>query len=415
MDSPNALADCLPYLTADLAGIGGMIKHFDEDFVVDELPLYAPCGEGTHTYFVIEKRGQTTLAAIGRIARALGKRPRDIGYAGLKDAHAVTRQMLSVEHVDPARVQSLELGRIQVLSVSRHTNKLKLGHLSGNRFTVTIRDLRSLPLPLAEPVIEVLEARGVPNYFGPQRFGARGDNAQIGMAVLRDDYDLAIALMLGRPSSTDHGAMRRARELFDAGDLEAAAEAWPREFPQQARVARALIKAGGDAAKAWWAVDHTLRKFYVAAVQSHFFNQVLAERIDTIDRLQTGDIAWKHRNGASFRVEDAAVEQPRCDAFEISPTGPLFGRKMMEPGGATGQLETQVLGSSGLTKEQLRARDGTKLDGARRPLRVPLTDVQVHAGQDEHGTYLRLAFALPPGAYATSVTREVCKAGDSSR
>ncbi len=415
MDSPNALGDRLPYLTADLAGMGGIIKHFDEDFVVEELPLYVPCGEGTHTYFVIEKRGHTTLAAIARIAQALGKRPRDIGYAGLKDAHAVTRQMLSVEHVDPARVQSLKLSRIQVLSVSRHTNKLKLGHLSGNRFTITIRDMASSPLPLAERIIEVLEARGVPNYFGPQRFGARGDNAQIGTAVLRDDYDLAIALMLGRPSPTDHGAMRRARELFDAGDLEAAAKAWPREFPQQIRVARGLTKSGGDAAKAWRAVDHTLRKFYVSAVQSHFFNQVLAERIDTIDRLQTGDIAWKHRNGASFRVEDAAVEQPRCDAFEISPTGPLFGRKMMEAGGPSGRLETQVLSSSGLTKEQLRAREGTKLDGARRPLRVPLANSGMEPGEDERGPYLRLSFALPPGAYATNVTREVCKTGDSRR
>ena len=404
----------LPYLTSDLSGTGGVIKRFDEDFVVEELPLYVPGGEGTHTYFTIEKRGLPTLAARNRIARALGKRPNDIGYAGLKDAHAVTRQMFSVEHVEPALVEALELSRIKVLAVSRHTNKLKLGHLSGNRFMIRVRDTCSTPLPRAESVVEVLVKRGVPNYFGPQRFGIRGDNARIGHAVLRDDYAEALALTLGRPGPVDHGAMRRARELFDAGDLEAAAKAWPREFGEQARICRALIKADGDARKAWRAVDHTLRKLYVSAVQSELFNRVLASRIDAIDRLETGDVAWKHRNGACFAVEEAEIEQPRCDAFEISPTGPLFGRKMMETGGGPGELEATILNASSLSKTQMRVKDGTKLDGARRPLRVPLGDPVVDTGEDEHGRYLRLSFALPPGAYATNVTREVCKSDDAA-
>src|ERR1043166_8776551 len=104
----------LPYLTADLPGIGGEIKRYDEDFIVEELPLYAPSGSGTHVYFAIEKRGLPTLAAIQHIARALGRQPRDIGYAGMKDAHGVTRQMLSVEHVDNNQVESLALSRIKV-------------------------------------------------------------------------------------------------------------------------------------------------------------------------------------------------------------------------------------------------------------------------------------------------------------
>ena len=98
------IATFLPYLTADLPGVGGEIKRFDEDFVVEELPLYAPSGAGTHVYFTIEKRGLPTLAAIQHIARALGRQPRDIGYAGMKDAHGVTRQMLSVEHVENSQV-----------------------------------------------------------------------------------------------------------------------------------------------------------------------------------------------------------------------------------------------------------------------------------------------------------------------
>ncbi len=406
---PTNLEDRLPYLTADLPGVGGAIKRYDEDFVVEELPLYEPSGEGTHTYFAIEKRGLPTPAAIKLIASRLGKRPHDIGYAGLKDAHGVTRQMLSVEHVDPEQIERLELSRISVLSIDRHTNKLKLGHLAGNRFAIKIRDTVAAPLPIGRSIVEVLTARGVPNYFGPQRFGARGDNAAVGLAVLRDDYEEAIALILGRVGPADQGEVRRARELFDDGDLQAAADAWPRRFDSNARLCRALIRVDGDAGRAWRAVDHTMRRFYISAVQSDLFNRVLARRVANLDRLETGDIAWIHRNGACFHVEDAAIEQPRCDAFEISPSGPLFGRKMTEASGPPGQLEANVLAETGLEKGAIRSKDATRLTGARRPLRVPLSTPIIEDGDDDRGPYLRLTFDLPPGAYATGVTREICK------
>jgi tRNA pseudouridine13 synthase len=399
----------LPYLTSDLPGVGGVIKQHDEDFVVEELPLYVPSGEGTHAYLTIEKRGLTTHAAIDIIAKTLGRQPHDIGYAGLKDAHGITQQTLSIEHVDPEHLSSLSLGRIRILSVHRHTNKLKLGHLTGNRFVIRIRDTVDSPLEQAKPILDVLSARGVPNYFGPQRFGTRGDNARIGHAVLRDDYEEAIAQMLGRPTPADSGNARKARELFDAGDVEAAAEAWGRSFPAYARVCRALNKAGGNTWRAWRAVDHSLRKLYVSALQSELFNQVLAGRIRGIDRLETGDVAWKHKNGACFLVEDGAAEQARCDAFEVSPTGPLFGRRMKDAKGEPGHREAEVLAASGLKREQIRVKDGKRLDGARRPLRVPITAPETQAGDDDRGPYLQLTFALPRGAYATNVTREICK------
>lgn len=399
----------LPYLTADLSGVGGIIKRYNEDFIVDEQPLYHASGQGTHVFFQIEKRGLTTLAAIQRIAQALARQPRDIGYAGLKDAHGVTRQWLSLEHIEPQRIADLSLNGITVLSTTRHTNKLKLGHLSGNRFEIRIREAESSAVDKARAILDVLQRRGVPNYFGPQRFGARGDNARIGLAVVHDDFAEAMALMLGRPNEFDHGGVRRARELFDAGNLEAAADAWPGAFHQQRRVCRALLKSGGDARAAWRAVDHTLRKLYISALQSELFNRVLARRLAMLDRLETGDIAWKHANGACFRVDNAAIEQPRCDAFDISPTGPLHGRRMTEPTGRPGEIESAVLAEAGLDRDLIMARDGGKLDGARRPLRVPLREASVTTGCDDRGPYLRVDFILPAGSYATSVTREITR------
>jgi tRNA pseudouridine13 synthase len=227
--------------------------------------------------------------------------------------------------------------------------------------------------------------------------------------VLLDDYDTAIALILGRPGSLDHADVLRARQAFENGDYRTAMLTWPRAFPEQIRVAKEMVRTGGDAQRAWRAVDQTLRKLYTSAFQSDLLNRVIAQRIDSIDRVLVGDLAWKHINGACFRVEDADVEQPRCASFEISPTGPLFGPRMTEPTGYPAQVETQVLADAGLTRDQVRGGYSVKLEGARRPLRVPIRDVESHNGTDANGPFLRVAFVLPPGAYATSVTRELCR------
>ncbi len=414
---PNEF-DCvatLPFLTGDLPGVGGHSKDRAEDFLVEELPLYEPSGEGTHTYFVIEKRGMTTMAAVQAVARALGRQARDIGYAGLKDARAVTRQTLSVEHIDPERVGNLYIMGLEILSVAQHRNKLKRGHLRGNRFVLNIRETEPNPRPRAEAIMNVLADRGLPNYFGPQRFGARGDNWLIGRAVIRGDFDRAMSVMLGEPGPLDHGDVLKARRSYDAGQLQDAADTWPYHHHQQRRACRAIMKSNGDCRRGWRAVDRTLRGLFVSAYQSHLFNRVLADRIGAVSCIEMGDLAWKHANGACFRVEDAAAEQPRCDAFEISPTGPLFGHRMTEASGEPGQRESRVLSAEGLELSNFRTKDGVSIDGVRRPLRVPLDSPTVEDGTDERGHFLRLSFGLPPGSYATGVVREVCKAvADSS-
>lgn len=399
----------LPYLTAELPGVGGEIKRYDEDFVVTEIPLYAPSGAGTHVYFGVEKHSLTTRDAISQIARGLGRPRMDIGYAGLKDAHAVTRQTFSVEHIDPKRIERFENSRMRVLWISRHTNKIKLGHLAGNRFRIRIRDVKSDALGRAQSILDVLRRRGVPNYFEAQRFGTRGDNALVGAAILRNDFEAALKLILGSPTADDRPDIARARTLCDAGDYENAARAWPGFCHEQQKLCKILARGGGNAKKAWAAVDHTLRKLYLSAIQSHVFNLVLAMRIDQIYTLSDGDVAFKHANGATFNVESAATEQPRCDAFEISPTGPLFGSRMKQAAGRPAELERSVLAATGLDERLFDYREKFRLDGSRRPLRVPLENPKAASGNDANGAYLELSFTLPPGSYATCVTREICK------
>ncbi|MCP4375198.1 MAG: tRNA pseudouridine(13) synthase TruD, partial [bacterium] len=168
---PNA--QNLPYLTAELPGTGGLIKQNTSDFCVEEIPLYPAAGEGTHIYFTVRKRGIPTPAAVARIAKYMQVQPSEIGVAGLKDAQAVTTQQMSLEHADPKKLAAFRDRQIEVLSTARHGNKLRPGHLEANRFTIKLRDTARDALERAQAILEVLLQRGIPNYFGPQRFGLR--------------------------------------------------------------------------------------------------------------------------------------------------------------------------------------------------------------------------------------------------
>jgi tRNA pseudouridine13 synthase len=349
------------------------------------------------------------MRAVNDIARALGVLSRDIGLAGLKDARAVTRQMLSVEHVDPANIKALDIPRIKVLSVSRHGNKLKIGHLRGNRFQIKLRECNPVRLMDIRAVLDILQKRGVPNYFGPQRFGSRGDTWQLGRGILMKDSQSVIDLMLGKPTAHDTGDVLQARQLYDAANFGASAKAWPYGFRDNARACRVMEKTHGNHRRALYAVDQRLKKFFVSAYQSHLFNHLLAERIGEIDKLMEGDLAYKHENGAVFRVEDAAAEGPRAAAFEVSPTGPIFGYRMTEAAGEPGRLEQEILAAEGISLDDFRFIKGMKVHGARRPLRFQLADLAVDAGADDHGPYVELAFTLSSGCYATMVLREICK------
>ena len=392
-----------PCLTQDYPGIGGRFKVEPEDFIVEEIPLYHPSGTGQHTYAWVEKRGLTTYQLIAGLARALGVSPEAIGYAGLKDARAVTRQLISIDGLEPARLEGLSLPGVRVLWTARHRNKLKLGHLAGNRFIIRVRGVERSALPLAEAVLDELRRRGVPNYYGEQRFGGRANTHRLGLALLRGDGAGFVREYLGCPQSDERPEVQAARAAVDAGDFAAALAAWPRALREEYALLSALVRRGGDLGQVVSLLDKKLRRLFATAYQSHLFNQLLAGRIQSLDRLEPGDVAYIHASGAAFVVQDAAAEQARADRFEISPAGPLFGPKLLLAQGQPGQREQDILAQSGLSLDDFRL-PGVRLDGARRPYRVPLSEVGVDW---QEGLVLR--FQLPAGSYATQVLREVMK------
>lgn len=394
------------YLTSGLPGTGGTIKDSIEDFCVEEIPLYLPCGEGEHLYTVIEKRGVTTLDAIRRLARALKLSERDVGYAGMKDARGVTRQTVSLPRVKPEEVLALELPGVSVLSAVRHRNKLKLGHLAGNRFRLRVRGVVPDALSRAEAILAVLARRGVPNRFGEQRYGVQGNSHLIGRAMLAGDWRAAVDLVIGYPEKVSAEAWRSAIEAYRRGELEASLQLFPGHCRTERDIIQRLVKRPDDFEGAFRAVNPRLKKLYLSACQSALFDRVVEARLDSLDTVREGDLAWKHANGACFLVTDAAAEAPRAECFEISPSGPLFGCRMTMPEGEEQVLEQSILADEGLDPAAFDLSGGLRMEGERRPIRVPLGDPQ--AFLDDGG--LILEFSLPKGSYATEVLREIVKA-----
>ncbi len=398
-----------PYLTADFPGVGGVIKQRPEDFFVQEIPLYEPSGEGEHVYCEVQKTGITTFEAVHRLADSLKVSSRDIGYGGLKDAHAITRQIFSIQGTTPEKVMGTILPGMTIQWAARHGNKLRLGHLAGNRFAIKIRGVQPTDVVRLQPMLEVIQRRGLPNFFGEQRFGRRKTNDQLGAALVRGDNEGVLRLLLGGADpKRDDQRTTEARTAFDRRDNAAAMQLWPRSGGMERRVLARLMKTHRPAA-AVHAIDEKIRRLWISALQSRIFNDVLARRINTFDRLIDGDVAYKHENGACFPVESAEVEQARCAAFEISPTGPLVGYRMTWPTGEPETMEREALAAVELKPEDFRQSGKLRVKGARRPLRVKPADIELAGGVDEHGPHITVAFTLPSGAFATVLLREIMK------
>lgn len=392
------------YLTAALPGTGGLIRQQPADFLVEEIPLYTPSGSGDHLYLEIEKQGLTTFDAVKLLATALKRNETDIGYAGLKDARAISRQVLSVPLCTPAEVEHLNLPGLRILSARRHGNKLRIGHLAGNRFQIRIHRPEPDALERARPILAALEDLGVPNRFGDQRYGVLGNSARIGRALLRGDFQRAADEIVGDPDRIEHPGWQAAATAYRNGDLAAAIAAFPRHCQDERRLV-ASLQAGRNPRRAVLALPRRLLRLYLSAYQSSLFDRLIAMRLATLERLWSGDLACKHSNGACFSVVDPAIEQPRADRLEISATAPLYGYKVPLASGQAGLLETSLLDKEGLTLQSFRLSGGLALPGERRPIRVPITAI----GLQQDGEDLLVSFSLPKGSFATAVLAEIMK------
>jgi tRNA pseudouridine13 synthase len=315
-----------------------------EDFVVEELPAFEPAGAGEHRLLTIEKRGLTTPHVARRLAQWAGVPEMDVGYAGMKDRHAVTRQRFSVripKKVSPdlaLLAHEADGESLRVLDAHWHARKLPRGALAGNRFALVLREAEGDRDAIAARIAAVAHG-GLPNYFGEQRFGKDGDN------------------------------VAKARQLFAGARLR--------------RDERSLV---------------------LSAARSEIFNQVLAARVrdgSWCSGLE-GEV-WMLDGGHSVFGPEPMTDalRERVEQLDVHPTGPLWGRGALRPTEAAARIERDVADAhadlcAGLEREGLRQE--------RRALRVKAEGL-VATWRDEDA--LELSFALPPGSYATALLAEL--------
>lgn len=417
------------YLTQDIAGIGGKIKARPEDFLVEEIPLYNPSGEGEHLFMLVEKREMTTLQLRDALSKHFKVKRHAIGHAGLKDKNAITRQVFSL-HVPgkaPEDFPGFIHDQASVLWVDLHENKLKRGHLKGNRFSIKVRDVDPLTVRQAKQSLDMLAKQGLPNRFGEQRFGFLNNNHLVGRALIMGDAQGVLDLILS-PYADAPSNSADARQAYVDGRFRDGFELMPKVFKIERNLLRALSN-DHPPEKALKAIDPTAAGFFISAFQSAIFNHVLNTRIEngTMDRLCEGDLAFVMKNRSVFAITEKELSasegegtpfDARMAALELSPSGPLWGTSMERAGGEIDELECSALGLAGVEPVDLATCEADTeypmIGGERRPMRIPVIDPEVEGGIDEHGAYIRCAFELPKGAFATTVMDEIMKSVSAS-
>lgn len=289
----------------------GRLRSAPEDFFVEEILGYEADGAGEHAFLLVEKRGTNTEWAARELAKFAGIQPMNVGYAGMKDRHAVTRQVFTLHlpgKADPDW-SAFSGDEVKIISSARHSRKIKRGALRGNRFVIVLREVEG-DREAAEARLAAMAARGVPNYFGEQRFGLGGNNVQ------------------------------QAKAMF-----------------------------GGRR------VDRDKRSILLSAARSHIFNGVLAERVTAgaWDAPMDGEI-WSLDGSRSWfgpePFNDTLAE--RLGRFDIHPSGPLWGSGETPAADAAGELERAVAARD---EDLAVGLAGARMDQERRALRLMPRDL----------------------------------------
>ncbi len=337
-----------------------VFKQNKDDFVVTEIPLYEFSGEGEHLILKIRKKDLSTWDAIGIIANFLGCKTRDIGYAGLKDKNAMTVQSISLHKNYEEKLDSFEHPNIKILEKTYHNNKIKVGHLKGNKFFIRLKRVNLIDCKKIESALEQISTLGMPNYFGFQRFGVEGNNFEKGKAIIE-------------------GKLKEKKR--------------------------------------------DLKQMYINAYQSYLFNSWLSKRIEisklieafepkdiasrlnlsvlTVKRIKkqkhpfkiiTGDLLSHYPYGKIFTIDDLETESEKFFNKDRVPTGLLAGKRVKTSIDLAYEIEKEF-------------NQETGENGARRFAWVFPENIQ--SNYKEEKNWMELSFYLPKGSYATELISEI--------
>ncbi|RMF90982.1 MAG: tRNA pseudouridine(13) synthase TruD [Methanobacteriota archaeon] len=367
------------YYLTDTPGMGGRLRQSCEDFRVTEVPVEKEEEpDGDYTYFTLEKTNWDTIRALSALSKALGVSRKRFGFAGTKDRRALTRQQIAVWKVPPERLEKVSISGLRLSSFRRCGERLNMGELLGNEFEITVRE----PLVCDGEVIgecqrQVAE-RGVPNYFGYQRFGVIRPNTHvIGERIVKGDVEGAVMSYLADHYDGEQEDAREARKaLKETMDFKAALESFPRRLGYERAMLDHLARHPTDFAGALRRLHKKLRQMLVHGYQSYLFNLVLSRIIE---------------------------EGMDIHGVQI----PLFGYRTVLSQGRQGEIEREVLEEHDVELQDFRIPMLPELS-SRGAMRQALLEPDVRYRQNRDGSFT-FRFFLSKGNYATMVMREFMK------
>jgi len=337
-------------------------KQSARDFVVEELPLYEFSGEGEHLVMFIRKKNLSTMELVGILARYLGIQNKEIGYAGLKDKHAMTKQYISLHRNHEEALENFEHESIKILSKTYHNNKIRIGHLKGNRFYIKLKKVNPTSAIKIDEALKNISDLGMPNFFGYQRFGNDGDNHIDGEKIAKGE-----------------------------------------KKERNPKVRKLLISAYQSHLFNMWLSRRLEINTLVSNFEAKELESLLNMPIESIKKLKeqkhpfkliSGDIMEHYPHGRLFDFDGTEHDFSRFNERGISVTGMLCGKKVKLSTDLAGEIEKDF-------------DDDINADGARRYAWVYPTEVEGRFKPVE--AQYELNFTLPKGSYATVLIEEIAK------
>ncbi len=326
------------------------------DFTVEEIPLYEFSGEGEHLIVKVRKKDMTTWEMLDVISNHIGINRREIGYAGLKDKNAMTIQNISIPAKFQEQIEAFSHDKIKILSSIRHNNKIRVGHLKGNRFNIRLKKVLGVQKDKLDSVLKWIKANGVPNYFGNQRFGTDGNNWEDGKKIIE-----------GKLKIRD----RKKREFLVSSYQSYLYNSW---LCKRMELNLLLEKFSEEECEQVLKLPKNSLKDTKS--QPNFF------------KLLEGDVMMHYPYGRVFFVEDLAEEAKRFETRDIAPTGLLSGKRAKQAQSVAGIMEKPFI-------EVIPA------DGTRRYAWIKVEEITKNYVEEK--AHYELSFILPKGCYATNV------------
>ncbi len=412
----------MEYYVTDSPGCAGAIKGSASDFTVSEVFQDFSYEGGRYLVLEIEKTNWDTHRLIREMARQLKISQKRFAWAGTKDKRAVTSQRISIMNLDDQALAGLSLPDLKIKVLGRTNRAVGLGDLLGNRFKIVIRDI-SCPDPagrLSQISEQISSCRGVPNYFGLQRFGEKRPVTHlVGESLAKGRIEEAVFIYLALPFPAELEETRLARErLWEERDIREALKYFPQYLNFELAVMNYLVEHPGEYAKSFDVLSQNLKRLFVHAYQSYIFNKILSRRLADglpLHEAVEGDVVCFSKDGRPdmSRLQNAdgeslAAVNRLAERGRAYVTLPLIGydTALAESCGQQGSIERKVMKDEGVTPESFLVPENTDL-GSPGTRRAALCHVEPQISVEADRATLQ--FLLPKGSYATVVLREYMK------